>query len=137
MVLDERTRRTYAALDDAALLTLLLVLRDDMQRHLEQIQTLNAAYRDSAGPNARTPATFEELFEALKASGDAAQHRSLDHALDQLRTHSDGAEHLTDPATFERFTVGYNRELAEREYFVRTELVRRNLIPDLEPSTAP
>ena len=55
MALDERTQHTYAALDDAALLTLLLVLRDDMQRHMEQIRLLNKAYRDSAGPDAQTP----------------------------------------------------------------------------------
>ena len=137
MVLDERTRHAYAALDDGALLTALLVLRDDMQRHMEQVRALNAAYRDSVGPGARTPATFEELFEALKASGDAAQRRSLDHVLREMRAHADGAEYVADPATFERFTVGYGRELAEREYFVRTELARRNLIPDLESHIAP
>ena len=141
MVLSEQIQRTYAALDDAALLTVLQVLRDDMHRHMEQVRTLSTMHRESAGPDAQMPSTFEELFEAqfeaLRASGDEPNRQNLDSVLDHLRTLTDGTGPLADPAAFEWFNLGYGRELAEREYFVRTELARRNLIPSLERPPEP
>jgi hypothetical protein len=138
MTLDERTRQVYSALDDTALLTLLLVLRTDMDRHLQQLSTVGDAYRQAVGPDAPEPRNLREILEGVGAAGAEARRDEIESVPGLMRSEAEEMEMqeaLDDTAAWERYTVVYSRDLAEREFWVRTELARRGLIPDPDYGT--
>ena len=129
MVLDGRTERVYAALDDSGLLSLLLVLRQEFERHARMTLDLAKAYHDAAGPDAPPITSFGDVVDQIGATGEwVGAEVGIREAMRSVGV----GEVLDDPETWRMFSATYPIDLRQREQWVFEELVRRGLLPSVD-----
>lgn len=127
--------RLYASLDDAALLSLLLVLRDEVARRQRMTLELAKIHREAPGPDAPPAGIGETLrFVAAAAAGNAtaAGNAGGENAESLQRSLGIDAPAF-DPDRWGRQLVDYALELGRREQLALAELVRRGLLPAMDP----
>lgn len=133
MELDEQAQRIYPTLDDSTLLSLLLVLRSERDRHFELLKGIGEAYRETVGGDLPSAGSFAEVLERMDAS-----RRPEDDSPDLLEFvrglvregGEDPGEQLNDPARWQTFFM-YSAVVAAREQWVMQELTRRGLLPPM------
>jgi hypothetical protein len=133
MALDGQTERVYAALDNNGLLSLLLVLRQEIERHARMTFELAKAYREAAGPDAPPITSLGDVVDRLGTTGEwAGAEIGFREAMQAL----DVGGVLDDRESWRTFSATYPIELGQRERWVVDELVRRGLLPSLDAADA-
>ena len=122
MTLDDRTVAVYSALDSATLLALLPALRYEAERAKEETDTFE---RVRHALPIQTAAVADALGEAILTK-DRRSGESHATAHQQIRRAGDDGEL---GKVLERLD-GYREDLAARERWIRTDLVRRGLLPE-------
>lgn len=133
MTLDGQTERVYAALDNNGLLSLLLVLRQEIERHLRMTKDLAKAYREAAGPDAPPITSLGDVVDRFGATPEWADSEiSFREAMQAM----DVGAVLDDQESWRRFSTTYPIALGQREQWVFDELVRRGLLPSQDAAGA-
>jgi hypothetical protein len=126
VTLDGQTERVYAALDDNGLLSLLLVLRQEFERHARMTLGLAKAYRDAAGPDAPPITSLGDVVDQIGATGEwVGAEVGIREAMRSVGV----GEVLDDQETWRTFSATYPIELRQREQWVLDELGHRGLLP--------
>ena len=128
MTLDGQVERVYAALDDNGLLSLLLVLRQEIERHSRMVLDLAKAYRDVAVPDAPPITSFGDVVDKFDTTAEWA---GAGISFRETMRDSGFGELLDDQESWRVFSATYALELGQRERWVCDELVRRGLLPPL------
>jgi hypothetical protein len=133
MTLDGQTERAYAALDNNGLLSLLLVLRQEIERHARMTSELAKAYREAAGPDAPPITSLGDVVDRLGATGEwAGAEIDFREAMQAV----DVDEVFDDRERWRTFSITYPIELGRRERWVFDELVHRGLLPSPDAASA-
>ncbi len=122
MTLDDRTVAVYSALDSATLLALLPALRYEAERAKEEADTFE---RVRHALPIQTAAVADALGEAILTK-DRRSGESNATVHQQTRRAGDDGELGKVLERLDR----YREELAARERWIRTDLVRRGLLPE-------
>jgi hypothetical protein len=122
MTLDDRTVAVYSALDSATLLALLPALRYEAEQAKEETDTFERVR--NAIP-VQTAAVVDALGEAV-ITKDRRSSESGAAAPQQIRRPSDDGELGKVLERLDR----YREDLAARERWIRSDLVRRGLLPE-------
>jgi hypothetical protein len=133
VTLDGQTERVYAALDNSGLLSLLLVLRQEFERHAQVTLEVARAYFDAAGPDAPPITSFGDVADRVGATGEwAAAEIGFREAMRAVGV----GEVLDDQETWRTFSATYPVELRQREQWVLDELGHRGLLPSRDAAGA-
>jgi hypothetical protein len=126
VTLDGQTERVYAALDNSGLLSLLLVLRQEFERHARMTLELAKAYRDAAGPDAPPITSLGDVVDRVGATGEWV---GAEIGFRETMQAVGLGEVLDDQETWRTFSATYPNELRQREHWVLDELSHRGLLP--------
>jgi hypothetical protein len=138
MTPDEHAKQLYSTLDNACLLSLLLVVRDELERHKQMSLTLMDVVRELGGTRGRPITDIADAFRCLLTDVSAEEVLVVREA---LRTTGFG-EVLDSPDAWQTLLVTYPLDLGRREHWILVELTRRGLLPDskfggLDPDVVP
>ncbi|WP_112642380.1 hypothetical protein [Micromonospora saelicesensis] len=134
MTLSDETMARYAALDTAALASLVPVLRQESVRAKELLREAEAKVTDDRESDAHLSEVVAESILALELlkEADPAVTESISASQVQMRSLRDSA--LSDPATNQAYFTAvaqYAFDLLQRERLIKEELARRGLLPQL------
>lgn len=133
MTLDGQAEQVYAAMDNNGLLSPLLVLRQESERHARMTLELAKVYREAAGPDAPPITSLGDVVDRVGATGEWAG--AAIGFREAMRAVGVG-EVLDDQESWRTFSAAYPIELRQREQWVLDELVRRGLLPSPESAGA-
>jgi hypothetical protein len=133
MELDEQAQHVYPTLDDGALLTLLLVLRSERDRHLALITGVGKAYRETVGTDLPPARTMGEILERIDEHlpRDDDSFGVAEFVRGMMEADGEDADEILSSAERWQAFNEYATVVAVREQWVVGELTRRGLLPPM------
>src|SRR5262245_6117234 len=120
MALDDRTVAVYSALDSVTLLALLPALRSEAERTKEEAETFERVRQ-------AVPIQTSSVSDVLAETHAVKSRRSSEPSPPE--THKRTGDDVELARVLERLDR-YREDLLARERWIRTDLVRRGLLPE-------